>query len=369
MSDRENGSKERVIDPRIVRIVRVILISIPILMIVVPEGLGRMYIYANWGVPGKSLGMWQTDPELGGMPKPNSYSRSSVISAEGFRNREDVFTPKPAGSRRVITYGGSTTFCYNVTNDEAWPLQLQEFMRGQPGHEQDQVLNGGVINWSLGHALIRAKRDIPKFKPDYVLVYSGFNEWKNADHLDFAGVRIKDLVAGHEYGVVATTFSQSSWLMQNSLIYRFYTYYVEPSLFQLFAPSRMSNERKDDFVEANHQYIVDNYINVLREMNELVRDNGGELVFVTQTALTPDVERFADWLVPSRAGAGPARAMGVRVLTADDMVNAYEGERSDLFYTSGIHFSKVGNRELGRFLIKNLFDDQPIGTGDPSRSH
>ena len=49
--------------------------------------------------------------------------------------------------------------------------------------------------------------------------------------------------------------------------------------------------------------------------------------------------------------------MGATVLMAEDMVSAYPGERGDLFYDSGIHFSEEGTRQLARFIFEEISDD------------
>jgi len=348
---------ERRVDPRLVRIIRLSFFLLPVLAIVLPEGLGRLYFYVTAGVPGKSYGLYHNDPVAGGIPRPNSYTGVSVINGQGFRNLEDVFTPKPEGSRRIITYGGSTTFCFNVPTDQSWPLRLQELLRSQPGHERDQVLNGGVVNWSLGHALVRAEREIPRFKPDYVFVYSGFNEWKNDKHLLHAGTDMKDLLENGQYGVVTKTLPQSSRLLQNSLLYKFYIYYVRQPIYQWIEDLNPREEVSVDEADRRDQYFIENYLQVLRELERLTRENGGQLVFVTQTARTPGAGKFPWWLSPSRAGADLARTMGATVLVAEDMVGAYRGERADVFYTSGIHFSAMGNRQFAQFIFQNVFDD------------
>jgi len=355
--DDPQDQEERQIDPRVIRIVRMTLILLPILMFALPEVLGRVYYHFKVDAPGKSYGMWTNDPVAGGIPKPNSYSGCCIINNEGFRNPDDLILPKPPKSRRVIAYGGSTTFCYNVKDDESWPLQLQALLREEPGHSQDEVLNAGVINWSLGHALVRAKREIPEYKPDYITVYSGFNEWKNADHLDAEGISIKDLVAQKQYGVVSKNLPQSSGLLQSSLLYRFFLYNIQRPLADLTGQSQQFVKRKSEFVADNHPYYVENYIHVLRELYDLARANGAELVFITQTALTPDRPRFKDWLIPSLAGTEPAREMGATVLMAEDFVASYEGDPADLFYTSGIHYSKDGNQRFAKFIYDKVFKD------------
>jgi len=152
---------------------------VPVIGILSIESIGRAIIHFRFGVPGKSYGLWQYDPELGAIHAANGYNLNSETNNFGFRNKEDVIEPKPANALRIIAYGGSATFCYNLPTDLAWPIRLQEILRKQH-NAFDQVLNGGAIMWSIGHELTRAKRDLPRLKPDVVIIYSGVNEEVNA---------------------------------------------------------------------------------------------------------------------------------------------------------------------------------------------
>jgi len=147
-----------------------IVTLLPIFCLVAFEIGARVYFWARYGVPGKQYGIWREDPGLGAIHQENAHHSMGETNNMGFRNREDVREPKPPGSLRVITYGGSTTFCYNILTDEAWPVRLEQQMRSRrPGGANDQVLNGGAVMWSIGQVYVRAKRDVSVLKPDYAL--------------------------------------------------------------------------------------------------------------------------------------------------------------------------------------------------------
>src|SRR5579864_8023571 len=120
--------------------IMLILFLPPQLLVGAAEGTGRLVIHFKYGVPGKTYGLWTYDPVLGAVHAANAYNSNSETNSLGFRNKEDVFEPKPAGALRIIAYGGSTTFCYNLDTTEAWPLQLQELLRAHH-NSRDQVLN------------------------------------------------------------------------------------------------------------------------------------------------------------------------------------------------------------------------------------
>lgn len=193
-------------------------VAIPLLCL---EVGGRLYIAAKYGVEGKSYGLWRYDAKLGAIHRENAYNSNATTNNYGFRNIEPVFEPKPANSTRVITYGGSTTFCYNLSNTQTWPAQLEGLMRSHADtpdarfSREDQVLNGGAILWSIGHALARAQSDLPRLKPDFVVIYSGINEETNASYLNRDNTPLSQFVANKEYGKFATNLDQNRWSKRN----------------------------------------------------------------------------------------------------------------------------------------------------------
>src|SRR5262245_17712074 len=143
----------------------------PILGVAAIEGGARIYFWLRYGVPGKQYGVWRPDPVFGAVPKENGYNSMGETDDWGFRNHEDVYDPKPPGSLRLIAYGGSTTYCYQLRTEEAWPARLEQEMRSRrPGGGKDQVLNGGAVMWSIGQIYARIRQHAPALKPDYVLI-------------------------------------------------------------------------------------------------------------------------------------------------------------------------------------------------------
>ncbi len=119
----------------------------PVAGILAIEGVGYAIMHPST-VPGKSDGLWSYDAELGAIHSLNGYNSNSETNNYGFRSKEDVFEPKPPNSIRVIAYGGSTTFCFNLETDQAWPIRLQEELRKYAG-PSPMVLNAGAIVWSI----------------------------------------------------------------------------------------------------------------------------------------------------------------------------------------------------------------------------
>jgi len=320
----------------------VIFTVVPLALI---EGGGRLYIHIKYGVPGKTYGLWRHDDTLGAIHNENAYNLLAETNNYGFRNSEDVINSKPKNSFRIITYGGSTTFCYNLSNDDAWPLQLQKILR-QKHHNRDQVLNAGAIVWSIAHAYERSKRDIPDLKPDYVIIYSGINEQGNADALALQGVKFEELVRNEKYGHFATNFSQTNWWLRNLLIGRAFQYYVMPIIYKY--------RDEPNYYERLDPIILQNYLHILEKFISFISNNGGIPVFVVQTH--GRISDRAEYLTSySRHGMTLANNLGAVVVDSEKMIATHDGDPMDLFYTS-VHYSKYGAERLADLIYKEVIE-------------
>jgi lysophospholipase L1-like esterase len=323
------------------------------------EAAGRFYIWLKYGVPGKSYGLWQYDPEIGAVHRNNSYNTNTQTNNHGFRGREDVFDPKPPGSHRVICYGGSMCFCYNLADGETWPERLQEELRLRPGHDRDQVLNGGHISWSTGHLYRQALRDLPVLKPDFVVIYSGVNELPSALCLAADGYNLAELEREQKYGVIATNLDQARWLKRNSVIMRYLDYHIRqhvkstgPSL----GPDGTAPPGKDGIQTAvlDNPWVAKNYKYELSRMIELIRQYGGTPIFVIECGL-PDDERNQRSVVLhySADAAEMMRQANVPVCDPRPAILSKPNTK-ELFYQTGVHVSAKGARLLAHEIHKTI---------------
>jgi lysophospholipase L1-like esterase len=333
---------------------RLALAAIGFLLVVASiEGLGRVYIWWRHGVPGKSYGLWQYDKELGAIHAGNAYNTHTQTNSDGFRGREDVIEPKPPGSLRVIAYGGSTTYCYNLADGDTWPERLQARLRSRPGHERDQVLNGGHISWSLSHLYLQAKRDIPRLKPDLVILYAGVNETTNEGYLALAGQHPQRLLRERRFGVAATNLDQCRWLKRHSVTMRFLDYAIKSKVKAALPESRT-------LVEADHgdervagwkeSWAWQNYAIVLRQMIDLVHRNGGQTLFVAEAG----AKTFQDhgFLRFSAEGLQVARDCGAA--TCDPRPAFARSKSGNLFYETGVHVSPEGAQLLSSEIFRAI---------------
>ncbi|MDB6040476.1 MAG: hypothetical protein JWM99_4317, partial [Verrucomicrobiales bacterium] len=87
------------------------------------EGLSQAYLRFVSNMPNYDL-LFQTHPFLAGVPKPGiSAGRSGIRishNTSGFRGAE-IKDPEPPGNIRIVTIGGSSTYCVSVTDSATWP--------------------------------------------------------------------------------------------------------------------------------------------------------------------------------------------------------------------------------------------------------
>lgn len=313
----------------------------------------RLYVHAEYGVPGKSYGLWRHDDTLGAKHAENAYNTRYQTNDHGFRNREAVTRPKPAGALRIIAYGGSTTFCYNLDYAETWPVQLERLLQAHH-NSKDQVLNAGAIAWSLGHAFTRALTDIPELKPDAVILYSGINEDLNARSLAAEGVSMAALAAAGEYGRFATNLDQNRWLMRNLVALKTLDHWMAPWTQRaglLMAPPVADEDAPAVPVPA----ILENYLRTLESFLDFAHEQGVQTLFVVQTHGRNN--RMNAYLTSySRAGARVARERGAQVVDAEVLFSSHKGDAMDLFAPSGVHYSALGARELAQLIYDEAFN-------------
>jgi lysophospholipase L1-like esterase len=95
----------------------------------------------------------------------------------GFRGEE---LPKNAASfTKIITVGGSTTECFFISEDKAWPQVMQANLR--KSHPNVWVNNAGLNGHSSFGHLVLMNDVIVKKHPDYVFFLIGVNDMDRQD--------------------------------------------------------------------------------------------------------------------------------------------------------------------------------------------
>lgn len=334
---------------------RLTLLSLPLLGLVGLEAAGRTYFYLRYSVSGHSYGTSKYDPVMGAVPRENSYNQSAHLNDYGFRNSEPVTIPKPAGSLRLITYGGSTTFCHHLTNDQAWPIRLQDQLRRQRvGGEQDQVLNGGVIMWSLGHSFEKARRDVPLLKPDAVIIYSGVNELYNALFLASEGFPMRDLVQRGDIGRFTTQLAFNT-PFRNVIVYKFVRDRIYVRLQQWIRPAPPVAP-PGTVVEPDPD-VMTNYLETLKRFVVYLKEQEVTPVFVKEVLdpAHPEAALLASRTAYSAKAATVAGEWGAVVVDPTAAFADPANQARPLFQPTGVHLTTDGAVLMGLVIYEQAF--------------
>lgn len=98
------------------------------------------------------------------------------INSKGYRGPEFEFK-KPAGTTRVIIYGESAVFDITATEGKDWPRQVEQELH-QRGFPNIEVINAGTLGHASFDSFGRFFAEGHLLKPDYVMLYNGWNDMK-----------------------------------------------------------------------------------------------------------------------------------------------------------------------------------------------
>lgn len=81
---------------------------------------------------------------------------------------------RDTGKIRIACVGGSSTYCVQLSDKDAWPSKLQQKLGNRYA-----VYNYGMPGYSTTEGIIQAALLIPEIKPDLIFFYQGWNDIKN----------------------------------------------------------------------------------------------------------------------------------------------------------------------------------------------
>jgi lysophospholipase L1-like esterase len=108
-------------------------------------------------------------------PRGIAYGRPQM-NRLGFRSPETTVA-RPPGTARIVCLGGSTTYGTSVERpDQAYPAQMQEYLRRQLGRDGVEVLNGGISYGCSFEILSTFLYRVLPLDPDIVVVDCSIND-------------------------------------------------------------------------------------------------------------------------------------------------------------------------------------------------
>ena len=98
------------------------------------------------------------------------------INQKGYRGRNFPIE-KSNTTIRVMIYGGSAAFNLGAPKGQDWPHQVEAILR-KKGYSTIEVINAGIPGHASFDSFGRLYTEGHWFKPDYVLLYNGWNDIK-----------------------------------------------------------------------------------------------------------------------------------------------------------------------------------------------
>src|SRR5512144_98888 len=164
--------------PRTLALLRFLLVLVSVLVALGSvEALVRVRQWLQTGTSGGAPYELVQDPATGlWIPTPGQVSGPIRINRDGFRG-PDIPRVTPPGTIRLAFLGASTTFCAEVSgNDATWPARLTQALRARhPGVSFD-YLNAGVPGYGMGSIRTTLERRVAPFHPDVIVLYEGTND-------------------------------------------------------------------------------------------------------------------------------------------------------------------------------------------------
>ncbi len=97
-------------------------------------------------------------------------------NSRGFRG-PDFIPEKPPGTNRIIALGGSTTTGVLNPDSHTYPRLLESRLNlGTRSPTLFEVINAGIPSFTLSEIVSMIKREVMAYSPDWIIIYSGFND-------------------------------------------------------------------------------------------------------------------------------------------------------------------------------------------------
>jgi len=278
------------------------------------------------------------------------------INKMGFRG-EEFSAVKKEGSYRILTMGGSTTYCIG-DNDRTWPAYLGKIL-------DVEVINGGVPNWESTHLLTRFKNEGIYLKPDLVIIHSGLHDVrKGANKLSYK-YGLKDC-PGQVKNVKTDIFpaEKPDFITKYSLLYG----YVNVKMSQL------------DTVDKSGSVNIRGRLTVwkenISEIIDIAKENGSEIILVDFPMLTREgaspkerdfiirnskvtSEAHYDFLVKikkliSKELHDIAKEKEVEIAEAEELFNRYNADEKITFFLDEMHLAEKGDFILAGCIANKI---------------
>jgi len=143
------------------------------------EAAARIRQYVKYGTSANTIYSTATSVDTASgliVPRSGYRTRSIVINSRGFRSPE-LITPKPPGTIRLAFLGGSTTFCAEVSSNEAtWPHLVWKALQDRWPNVRFDYVNASFVGYTARESLRNLQYRVAPLQPDIIVIHEGIND-------------------------------------------------------------------------------------------------------------------------------------------------------------------------------------------------
>ncbi len=157
-------------------------IAVPLVVFIVMLGIGECGLRLAAPLPYSSRLYWVDDGHVKARLLPeqdpiNTSGHVVKINSLGFRGEEPSWTAPP-GTLRLLALGGSSTFCYDVSDDaHTWPALLQAEL-SEALQMPVEVINLALPGYDASNSKVNYLFTGRALRPHAVLAYHTWNDLK-----------------------------------------------------------------------------------------------------------------------------------------------------------------------------------------------
>jgi lysophospholipase L1-like esterase len=279
----------------------ILVVLIIMLLLLAAEGLTRVRQYFKHGMV-TSINRMVVEPNTGlHIPQPGMEMGNIRINSLGFRGPE-LTMPRQAGSLRIGFIGASTTYCAEVSSNEAvWTeLVARNLESATPGLSVDYI-NGGVPGYSTTQSLVNLEQRLLPLQPDIVVIYHASND-----------LSAETRKLAKKAGIERTNLEEGkSFLGKYSLLWSL----VEKNL----AIMNAQHSTDAEMLTLERESLGEEFRKNLKQLVRTARDNGVKLVALATFAI-----HLREDMTPEQQSAAMVSARYyMPYLSASDMLAAF----------------------------------------------
>jgi lysophospholipase L1-like esterase len=236
-------------------------------------------------------------PFLGAALKPlvryDTGTYTITINDLGYRGKS-FHREKQPGVYRIACLGASSTFGAEVPDDETYAVHMDSLLTARMPDRQFEVINAGIPGYTSAECLINFSMRVVDLKPDLVIIYLGYNDFKPNRHPGFASDYAHWRIPGERTTPTGFWADVSSVLERWSLFYYKLRWNLPEYLGKLQCPRVADRFPRYDTVSDEG---VTTFTRNLESIISIARSNGIDVGLVTEALCISkaDFEVNADW--------------------------------------------------------------------------